>query len=71
MHECNETTHRADRSSKGHQSYRAAEETKTDSCYRTIFVDGEAGDDLSNGTFGQTLKTIQAGVTLTRTLRAA
>ncbi|UJR11197.1 hypothetical protein I4U23_015378 [Adineta vaga] len=71
MNECNGTSYHTSRSSKARQPFRTPERIKTNVCYRSVFVNGESGDDRSNGTFEKPLKTIQAAVSLTRTLRIA
>ncbi|CAF0815534.1 unnamed protein product [Didymodactylos carnosus] len=69
MSECYETTHHAYESSRATKSFETAQKIKKGICHRTVFVRSVTGHDLFDGTFERPMKTIQAALSLTRTLR--
>lgn len=70
MNQCNGTSQTAYQPPTSAKPFKTAPEMKKGACHQTIFVYDLKGDDLFDGTFEKPMKTIQAALSLTRTLRA-
>jgi hypothetical protein len=69
MNQCNGTSHSDYQPSSKAKPFKTATEMKKGACHRTVFVHDLKGNDLSDGTFEKPMKTMQAALSLTRTLR--
>jgi hypothetical protein len=69
MNQCNGTSYTAYQPPSSAKPFKTAPDMKKGACHRTVFVHDSAGNDLFDGTFEKPLKTIQAALSLTRTLR--
>jgi hypothetical protein len=70
MNQCNGTLHSAYQPPSSTKPFKTAPEMKKGACQHTVFVHDLKGNDLFDGTFEKPTKTIQAALSLTRTLRA-
>ncbi|CAF1010016.1 unnamed protein product [Didymodactylos carnosus] len=70
MNQCNGTSHTAYQPSSSDKLFKTAPEIKKGTCHHTVFVHDLKGNNLFDGTFERPMKTIQAALSLTRTLRA-
>jgi hypothetical protein len=70
MNQCNGTLSSAYQPSSDAKPFKTAPEMKQGACQDTIFVHDSKGNDLFDGSFERPMKTIQAALSLTRTLRA-
>ena len=66
MNQCNNISYQPSRSGK---PFKAASEIKKGVCHHTIFVHDAEGNNLFYGTYEKPMKTIQAALSFTRTLR--
>jgi hypothetical protein len=69
MNQCNGTSHSAHQPSSSAKPFKTAPDMKKGTCQHTVFVHDSKGNDLFDGTFEKPMKTIQAALSLTRTLR--
>jgi hypothetical protein len=70
MNECNATSYTSYEPPSSAKPFKgAAPAMKKGDCHRTIFVHDLKGNDLFDGTFEKPMKTIQAALSLTRSLR--
>ena len=69
MNECNITSHTAYEPLSSGNSFQTALEIQKGTCHQTIFVHSSTGNDFFDGTFERPIKTIEAALSLTRTLR--
>ena len=70
MSQCNTTAYTSYQARSSAKTFKTAPVRKKGICHHTIFVHGLEGNDLFHGTFEKPMKTIQAALSLTRTLRA-
>ena len=70
MNQCNGTSHTTYQPSNSAKPFKTAPEMKKGACKHTVFVYDSKGNDLFDGTFEKPIKTIQAALSFTRTLRA-
>ena len=70
MDQCNQTLYSTFQPSSSARTFPTASEMKKGVCDHTVFVHDSTGNDLFDGTFAYPMKTIQAALSLTRTLRA-
>jgi hypothetical protein len=69
MNQCNGTSHTAYQPSSSAKPFTAAPEMQKEACQHTVFVHDLEGNDLFDGTFERSMKTIQGALSLTRSLR--
>jgi hypothetical protein len=70
MNQCNGTSQTAYQPPPSAKPFKTAPEITKAVCQQTIFVHDAKGNDIFDGTFEKPTKTIQAALSLTRTLRA-
>jgi hypothetical protein len=70
MNQCNHTLHTPSQPRNSTKLFKTAPEIKQRACDQTVFVHDSKGNDLFDGTFERPMKTIQAALYLTRTLRS-
>ncbi|CAF5105927.1 unnamed protein product, partial [Rotaria sp. Silwood1] len=70
MNQCNSTPNTVYQPSSDAKPFKTTPEMKKGACHHTVFVHDLKGNDLFDGTFERPLKTIQAALSLTRSLRA-
>ena len=70
MNQCNSTPQTDYHPSSSAKPFKIAPEMKKGACHHTVFVHDSKGNDLFDGTFEKPMKTIQAALSLTRTLHA-
>ena len=70
MDQCNATPYTAYQPSSSVKPFQGASETPKPICHSTVFVHDAKGNDLYEGTLERPMKTIQASVSRTRTLRS-
>jgi hypothetical protein len=71
MNQCNGISPTAYQPSNDDKPFKTAPEMKKGACHHTVFVHDLKGNDLFDGSFETPMKTIQAALSHTRTLRAA
>lgn len=69
MNECNSTSKFSYHSPKSVRMFKTAPEIPKSRCQHTVFVHDSRGNDLFDGTFKKPMKTIQAALSLIRSLR--
>jgi hypothetical protein len=69
MNQCNNTSHTTYQSSSSAKSFKIAPEIAKGACHHIVFIHDSKGNDLFDGTFERPMKTIQAALSFTRTLR--
>jgi hypothetical protein len=69
MNQCNITSHTTYQPPSSAKPFKTAPEMKKSVCHHTVFVHDFKGNDLFDGTFERPMKTIQAALSFTRTLR--
>ena len=69
MNQCNSTSHTVYQQPCTAQPFKTAPQIQKGTCQHTVFVHDVKGNDLYDGTFERPIKTIQAALSLTRTLR--
>jgi hypothetical protein len=69
MNQCNSTSHNPHQPSSDTKPFKTAPEMKKGVCHHTIFVNDLKGNDLFDGTFERPMKSIEAALSVTRTLR--
>ena len=70
MNQCNHTSSTTYQPRSSAKHFRTAPNMKKGDCHHTVFVHDFKGNDLFDGSFEKPVKTIQAALSLTRTLRA-
>ncbi|CAF3374719.1 unnamed protein product [Rotaria sp. Silwood1] len=68
--QCNSTLKIVYQPTKPAKPFKTAREIKRGICHHTVYVHNLKGNDMFDRTFERTIKTIQATLSLTRTLRA-
>jgi hypothetical protein len=69
MNQCNTTLQTTYQPSSSAKPFKTAREMIKSACQQTVFVHDSKGNDLFDGTFEKSMKTIQAALFLTRSLR--
>jgi hypothetical protein len=69
MNQCNGTSPIAYQPPSSAKPFKTAPEMEKGTCHQTVFVHDLKGNDLFDGTFERPMKTIQAALSHTRTLR--
>ena len=69
MNQCNNTLHTTYQPTNSTKPFKTASEINKQACFNTVFVHDLEGNDLFDGLFERPMKTIQAAISFTRTLR--